>query len=133
MDDKWVLDHAYVLVFLSVGFLAAALPFAVSALLAPRSRWTQTDTTYECGMEPIGPAWIRYGVLYYLYALMFLAFDVDVLYLFPVALAYTHESVDHLGFVAALEVILFLAILSLAIAYAWRKGVFTWPRKIQTD
>lgn len=128
MDTRWVLDHAYVLVFLAVGFLAAALPFAVVALLAPRSRWAQTLDTYECGMDPIGPAWIRYGVLYYLYALMFLAFDVDVLYLFPAALAYRKVP----GFGVALEVILFIAILALAIAYAWRKGVFTWPRKIQT-
>lgn len=128
MDDKWVLDHAYVLVFFAVGLLAAALPFAVSALLAPRSLWSKTETTYECGMDPIGPAWIRYGVLYYLYALMFLAFDVDILYLFPVALAYRHVP----GFHVALELVLFVAILSLAIAYAWRKGVFTWPRRIQT-
>ena len=129
MDEKWVLDHAYVLVFLAVGFLAAALPFAVAALLAPRSRWNKSLTTYECGMDPIGPAWIRYGVLYYLYALMFLAFDVDVLYLFPVALAYR----DVPGFGVALEVVLFVAILSLAIVYAWCKGVFTWPRRIPTE
>ena len=126
MNEKWVIDYAYVLVFLSVGFLAAALPFAIAALLAPRSRWSQTLDTYECGMDPIGPAWIRYGVVYYLYALMFLAFDVDVLYLFPAATAY--RKVPGIG--VALEVVLFLAILSLAIAYAWRKGVFTWPRKI---
>jgi NADH-quinone oxidoreductase subunit A len=129
LNEKWVLDHAYVLVFLAVGFLAAALPFAIAALFAPRSRWLKTDTTYECGMEPIGPAWIRYGVLYYLYALMFLAFDVDVLYLVPAALAYQKVP----GFGVALEVVLFLAILSLAIAYAWRKGVFTWPRRIDTE
>lgn len=128
MNERWVLDHAYVLVFFAVGFLAAALPFAVSALLAPRGRWKKTLDTYECGMDPIGPAWIRYGVLYYLYALMFLAFDVDVLYLFPAAVAYRKVP----GFGVALEVILFIAILSLAIAYAWRKGVFTWPRKIAT-
>ena len=124
MNEKWVLDHAYVLVF-----LAAALPFAVAALLAPRSRWAKTFDTYECGMEPIGPAWIRYGVVYYLYALMFLAFDVDVLYLFPAALAYK----DVPGLAVAFEVILFIAILSLAIAFAWRKGVFTWPRRIPIE
>lgn len=129
MDEKWVLDHAYVLIFLSIGFLAAALPFAVAALLAPRSHWPKTFDTYECGMEPIGPAWIRYGVVYYLYALMFLAFDVDVLYLFPAALAYK----DLPGLSIALEVILFLAILSLAIAFAWRKGVFTWPHRIPLE
>ncbi|MDW7711107.1 MAG: NADH-quinone oxidoreductase subunit A [Deferrisomatales bacterium] len=128
MDDQWVLDHAYVLFFLAAGLVAAALPFAVSALLAPRSLWSKTLDAYECGMDPIGPAWMRYGVLYYLYALMFLAFDVDVLYLFPVAIAY--RKVPGAG--VAFTVVLFLAILSLAIAYAWRKGVFTWPRKIQT-
>ncbi len=128
MDHKWVLDHVYVLVFLGVGFAAAALPFVIAALLAPRNRSTKTMDTYECGMDPIGPAWIRYGVLYYLYALMFLAFDVDVLYLYPAALAYRKIP----GFGVLLEVVLFVAILALAIAYAWRKGVFTWPRKIQT-
>jgi len=128
LDSKWVLDHAYVLTFLGVGFLAAAAPFAIAALLGPRSRGAKTMDTYECGMEPVGPAWIRYGVLYYLYALMFLAFDVDVLYLFPAAIAYRKVP----GFGVFLEVLLFIAILALAIAYAWRKGVFTWPRKIQT-
>lgn len=128
MDQKWVLDHAYVVFFLAVGLVVAALPFLVSALLAPRVFSRKTDDTYECGMDPIGPAWIRYGVVYYLYALMFLAFDVDVLYLFPAALAY--RSIP--GLWVAFEVILFVAILALAIVYAWRKGVFTWPRKIQT-
>ncbi len=129
MDQKWVLDHAYVVIFLAVGFLVAAVPFLISALLAPRVFSRKTDDTYECGMDPIGPAWIRYGVLYYLYALMFLAFDVDVLYLYPAALAYRRVP----GFGVALKVILFVAILALAIVYAWRKGVFTWPRKIRTD
>jgi NADH-quinone oxidoreductase subunit A len=129
VNERWVLDHAYVLVFFAVGCLAAALPFAVSALLAPRSRWSKSLDTYECGMEPIGPAWIRYGVVYYLYALMFLAFDVDVLYLFPAALAYK----DIPGFAVALEVILFLSILALAIVFAWRKGVFAWPRRIPIE
>ena len=129
MNETWVIDHAYILVFLAAGFLAAALPFAVATLLAPRSRFAKTFETYECGMEPVGPAWIRYGVLYYLYALMFLAFDVDVLYLFPAALAYK----DIPGTAVAGKMILFIAILSLAIVFAWRKGVFTWPRRIPTE
>jgi len=127
MNEQWVLDHAYVLLFAAVGLIAAAFPFVVAALLAPRYRYAQTLQTYECGMDPIGPAWIRYGVLYYMYALMFLAFDVDVLYLFPAALAYK----DIPGFGVAFEVVLFLGILSLAIVFAWRKGVFTWSRKIE--
>lgn len=127
MNEQWVLDHAYVLTFAAVGLIAALFPFIVAFFLAPRHRYAQSLQTYECGMDPIGPAWIRYGVLYYMYALMFLAFDVDVLYLFPAALAYK----DIPGFGVALEVVLFVAILSLAIAFAWRKGVFTWSRKIE--
>jgi NADH:ubiquinone oxidoreductase subunit 3 (subunit A) len=129
VDERWVLDHAYVLVFLAVGFLAAALPFGVVALLSPKGRGAKTLETYECGMDPIGPAWIRYGVVYYLYALMFLAFDVDILYLFPVALAYRTTP----GMAVAWKVVLFLAVLSLAVVFAWRKGVFTWPRKIPLE
>ena len=80
----------------------------------------------ECGMEPIGSAWLRVGIIYYLYALIFLAFDVDVLFLFPVAVAYNDPSLGAWDFV---EILIFVAILSLAVVYAWRKGVFTWEKK----
>ena len=68
---------------------------------------------------------IEFSVAYYIYALIFLAFDVDVLYLFPVALAYDK------GYVIRdfIEIVIFIGILSLAIVYAWRKGVFTWQRR----
>ncbi len=125
MNGTWILDLIYVLVFIVVGAGAAALPFIIVALLAPKTVHEKTLETYECGMDPYGPAWIRYGVLYYLYALMFLAFDVDVLYLFPAALAY--KKIPGMG--VAVEFILFIAILALAIVYAWRKGVFTWSRR----
>jgi NADH-quinone oxidoreductase subunit A len=77
-------------------------------------------------MEPIGSAWIRFGIIYYLYALIFLAFDVDVLFLFPVAVAYNSPEFAWRDFV---EVFIFVGILSLAIVYAWVKGVFKWERK----
>jgi len=86
----------------------------------------QNPTGYECGVEPIGDAWIRFGIVYYLYALMFLAFDVDVLFLFPVALAYNTVP----GIRDFVEILIFVCILSLALVYAWKKGVFKWERKI---
>ncbi len=85
-----------------------------------------TDQFIECGMDPIGDSWIRYGVVFYLYALIFLAFDVDVLFLFPVALAYNDDMFVIRDFI---EIILFVGILSLAVVYAWIKGVFNWERK----
>ncbi|MBU0483977.1 MAG: NADH-quinone oxidoreductase subunit A [Proteobacteria bacterium] len=128
MDQKSLHDLLYVAAFFLGGLAFAVGPFVISYLLAPRNtRNTQnkTDQFIECGIEPIGGAWIRFGIIYYLYALMFLAFDVDVLFLFPVAMAYNTEFVIR-DFV---EILIFVGILSLAIVYAWKKGVFKWERK----
>jgi NADH-quinone oxidoreductase subunit A len=79
-------------------------------------------------MEPIGDAWIRYSAVYYLYALVFVAFAVDVLYLVPVALVYKERVKDFFVQDFA-ELVLFVGILSLVIVYAWKKGVFEWKRR----
>jgi NADH-quinone oxidoreductase subunit A len=76
-------------------------------------------------MDPIGDAWIRYSAVYYLYALVFVAFAVDVLYLIPVALVYGR----HFAVRDFVELFLFVGILSLVIVYAWKKGVFQWNRR----
>jgi NADH:ubiquinone oxidoreductase subunit 3 (subunit A) len=110
------------------GILMAVGPFIIAHIFAPRSTrniLNKTQQAIECGVEPIGGAWIRFGIVYYLYALMFLAFDVDVLFLFPVALAYDSAFVVR-DFV---EILIFVGILSLALVYAWNKGVFKWERK----
>ena len=92
---------------------------------APRSRGAKRDDTYECGIEPVGNSWMRFSIAFHLFALIFIAFEVDVLYLFPVALAYGAEdgAATWSGF---LEIALFIGILALAIVYAWRRGVFRW-------
>ena len=123
-------QHIYVAIFLA-GALAFGLgPILIVYLLSPSSHTRQSagraDQLIECGMEPIGSAWVRFGIVYYLYALIFLAFDVDVLFLFPVAVAYNDPSLGAWDFV---EILIFVAILSLAVVYAWRKGVFTWEKK----
>lgn len=116
----------------TLGGLAFAFgPIVIVYLLMPlKSRQISNKGSQyiECGMDPIGDSWIRYGIVFYLYALMFLAFDVDVLFLFPVAVAYNSEefSSSYRNFI---EVFLFVGILSLAVIYAWVKGVFKWERK----
>jgi len=123
-----LLDHLYVAAFFLGGILMAVGPFIIAHIFAPRSTRNiinKTQQAIECGVEPIGGAWIRFGIVYYLYALMFLAFDVDVLFLFPVALAYDSAFVVR-DFV---EILIFVGILSLALVYAWNKGVFKWERK----
>lgn len=115
-----------------LGGLAFALgPIAIVYLLMPRTTRNlvgKTKQFIECGMEPIGESWIRYNVVFYLYALIFLAFDVDVLFLFPVVQAY-NDPIFASSWRDFIEIVLFVAILSLAVIYPWTKGVFKWERK----
>jgi NADH:ubiquinone oxidoreductase subunit 3 (subunit A) len=116
----------------ALGGLAFALgPIIIVYLLMPlktRQINNKSSQYIECGMDPIGDSWIRYGVVFYLYALIFLAFDVDVLFLFPVALTY-NKGIFASSYRDFLEIVMFIGILSLAIVYAWIKGVFKWERK----
>ena len=121
MPDHLYLDYFFVLVFLLTGFAFAVFPILLAYLISPRSLGLKKLVSYESGMMPIGGAWIQFGVAYYLFALIFLAFDVDVLYLFPVLLAYGEFAWRDL-----IEITIFVGILSLAIVYAWFKGVFKW-------
>jgi len=107
--------------YLLLGVVLAAIPLTVPLLISPRYSGEETTETYECGIDTIGSAWMRFSLAYYIFALIFVAFEVDILYLFPVALVY-----DSYGWRGFLEVAIFLLILSLALLYAWRKGVFRW-------
>jgi NADH-quinone oxidoreductase subunit A len=119
-------EFYYVLIFLTVAVLFTIAPVVIAYLISPRTRGKKTLATYECGIEPFGSAWVRYSVVYYVYALIFIAFDVDILYLFPVALSYTKGDRTYEFY----SLLVFILILALAIIYAWGKGVFTWKRKI---
>jgi NADH:ubiquinone oxidoreductase subunit 3 (subunit A) len=132
MDEAFLGDLLYIVAF-GLGGLAFALgPFVLVHLLAARKTRNYANKTQqfiECGMDPIGDAWIRYSAVYYLYALVFVAFAVDVLFLIPVALVYNEPQYPVRDFV---EMFIFVAILSLVIVYAWKKGVFEWKRKEMT-
>ncbi len=126
MSEQYLLDYMYVFLFFLVGLLTAVSQFIVSKLICPPTIEKKTREPYECGMDPFGSAWdIRFNISYYLYALIFLAFDVDILYLFPVAAAF--DTVN--GLRGVFELFIFIAILSLAIIYAWAKGVFSWTKR----
>ncbi|MCC5877308.1 MAG: NADH-quinone oxidoreductase subunit A [Candidatus Sumerlaeia bacterium] len=108
-------------VFLGLG------PVLVPLLIAPHSRGEKTEETYECGMETIGSAWIRFDLAFYLFALIFLAFSVAALYLFPVAVVYNSDAYIWRDLIA---VTLFLLIMSSPLVYAWRMGVFGGGRGV---
>ncbi len=128
MSEPLQLHLIYLVAYGFLGFVFAAAPLTIAHLLMSRgSRQTmnRAGQFIECGAEPIGDAWIRYSAVYYLYALVFVAYAVAVIYLIPVAVVY--DRVFPWRDLVALVV--FLGILSLVVVYAWTKGVFEWIRR----
>jgi len=115
-------DYSYLLVFLLVGAGFVVVNCMIPLLVGHRSTGARASDPYESGEVPIGPAWIKFDIYYYLFALIFLVFDVEAVFLFPVLVAY-HAAPTML---ALTEMTLFLGILSFAILYAWKKGIFQW-------
>ncbi len=119
-----------ILLFLAAGLAFAIGPLIVSILFAPKTPGGAFAEAYECGIPVHGrQAWTQFGLTFYFYALIFLAFDVDVLYLFPVATQYS----DTQGWAAFWQVLVFIAVLFAAIFYFSSKGVFTWPKRIRVS
>lgn len=116
-----LLDWAYVAVFAIVGGVMAALPLAVIWLISPRSTYPQKNETYESGVPTIGQAWAQFNIRYYLFSLIFVVFDVEIIYLYPWAVV-----ARRLGPLAFYEILVFLVILVLGLAYAWRTGALEW-------
>jgi NADH:ubiquinone oxidoreductase subunit 3 (subunit A) len=130
MEDALFGDLIYVFLFCLGGLAFALGPIVLVHLVMARKTRNyanKTEQYIECGMDPIGDAWIRYSAVYYLYALVFVAFAVDVLYLVPVALVY--NRVAEFVYRDFVELLIFVGILSLVIVYAWKKGIFEWKRK----
>ena len=117
--------------FLSVGiFLAIGVVFVVITLIAswairPTKPNDVKGEPYECGEEVKLPAWVRFRVGYYLYALIFLVFDVEVAFVYPWA-AVLRSLTQPAAIVAIVDMFIFIASLAVGLAYAWRKGVLEW-------
>ena len=107
--------------FLVVAVIFPVIPLFLSRFLAPNRPNLVKLEPYESGMETIGPTHVQFPIRYYLYALIFVIFDVEVIYLFPWALVY-----DKLPVIAAAEMAVFIILLLVGLAYAWRKRAFEW-------
>jgi NAD(P)H-quinone oxidoreductase subunit 3 len=113
--------YEYFLGFLLICSLVPVLALVASKLLRPRSQGVSRRTTYESGMEPVGGAWIQFNIRYYMFALVFVIFDVETVFLYPWAVAFSR-----LGVLAFIEALIFIAILVIGLVYAWRKGALEW-------
>ena len=117
MLNNWL----FVGLFLIVAIAMPVLPLIVARLLAPRKPNAQKLETYECGMETVGDTWVQFKVQYYIYALVFLVFDVEIIFLYPWAVAF-----DKLPLLGVLAGVLFIFLLGDGLVYAWRKGALEW-------
>lgn len=117
MQSQWL----YIGLFLIIGVIVPIVPLLASYLLAPRKPNPIKQSTYECGIETVGESWVQFKSQYYIYALVFLVFDVETVFLFPWALA-----LQKLTIFAVVEGIIFILILLAGLTFAWRKGLLEW-------
>lgn len=110
------------LLFVGFNFLLASI---VTRVMRSHNPHLAKQLTYECGEAPESEAWVQYNARYYLFAMMFVLFDVEAAFLIPWAVGFKSIFLS-LGWLALIEMMIFLAILGLALVYAWRKGALEW-------
>src|SRR5207248_2771815 len=115
------LSYLYAGILLAAGFGFVIVTMTLANLLAPHSRTKEKLQTYESGETPIGSAWVQYPLGFYIFALLFVAFDVDIVFIISWAIIFKQLSL--FGF---FEIFFFIVVLALGLAYAWRKGVTRW-------
>ena len=122
---------ATVLIFVLVGLMFAWIALILARVLRPSNPNPAKLTTYECGELPRGSSWVRFNVRFYLIALFFLVFDVEVIFLYPWAVVFK-PLLPHpqLGKLVFWEMMIFLAILAFGLAYIWAKGDLHWVKKL---
>lgn len=115
-------SYIYAGILLAAGFIfVAGVAMPLSNLLAPKHKTKEKLQTYESGETPIGSAWVQYPLGFYIFALLFVAFDVDIVFI--IAWAVIFKQLSLFGFI---EILFFIIVLALGLVYAWRKGVTRW-------
>jgi NADH-quinone oxidoreductase subunit A len=118
---QYINNYVMVSIFLILGILLPIIALTVGRFLRPHKPNEAKSTTYESGNEPVGPAQIRFNIRYYLFALMFVIFDVETVFLYPWAVAY-----NQLGLFVFVEMSIFILLLAVGLLYAWKKKVLQW-------
>ncbi|WP_349408819.1 NADH-quinone oxidoreductase subunit A [Pseudalkalibacillus sp. SCS-8] len=114
-------NYLVVLMFLLLGILLPVVALTAGKLLRPTKPTKEKQTTYESGIEPFHQSWVQYNVRYYIFALLFVIFDVETVFLYPWAVAY-----EKLGIFALIEMTIFIVMLLIGLIYAWKKKVLKW-------
>ncbi len=121
MKDSYITQYLFVIVFLLVAVAFPLAPLILARLLAPRRPTPTKNDIYECGLTSKGDAWVQFRVGYYIYALMYVIFAVETVFLYPWAVAF-----GGLSFGAFIAMMIFVALLVEGLVYAWAKGALDW-------
>ena len=117
MQSEWI----FIGLFLLIGIIFPAMPVVLAYILGPKKPNPKKYETYECGIETVGETWVQFKMQYYIFALVFVIFDVETVFLFPWAVAF-----DQMAFFMVFEGVIFIVLLAGGLVYIWRKGVLEW-------
>jgi NADH-quinone oxidoreductase subunit A len=120
------MNYGYILLFFVGAVAFGVISIWLSRLAGPGRPYTQKNSTYECGEIPVGVAWVQFNISYYIFALIFVIFDVETIFIYPWAVVFQKFLKAGMGSFVMLEMTVFIAILALGLLYAWRKGVLKW-------
>jgi NADH-quinone oxidoreductase subunit A len=121
VDDVYFRSYGTIVLLTAFGVGLVAVAIGAARAIAPRRQLPEKLTTYECGIDPVGEGWSQSQIRYYIYAFLFVIFDVESVFLFPWAVVF-----ERLGMFAVVEMAIFILILGAGLVYAWRKGVLRW-------
>ncbi|KOH44834.1 NADH-quinone oxidoreductase subunit A [Sunxiuqinia dokdonensis] len=116
-------EYGIILLYVILGFIFVGIALALSAIIRPSHPNPVKNSTYECGEIPIGEPWIKFNVRFYVIALVFLLFEVEIVFLLPWAMVF-----KQLGWFAFIEMIVFVVILFTGFVYVWAKGDLDWEK-----
>jgi len=133
------MDYAPLAVMFLVGAGFTASQLLVTTLIGPRKRTATKLMPYECGKDPVGSAHDKYSVKFYTVAVIFLLFDIEVLFIIPFAVAFKslldEQKISGIAFgtIAFIEILVFIATLIVGYIYVWRKGIFDWGLQARAE
>ena len=119
--DSYFYHCLFIGIFTAFAVVFPILPIVLARFVAPRKPSPLKQMPYECGIEPVGDPWVQFRVQYYIFALIFVIFDVEAIFIYPWAVGF--RQLGLLGFV---EMGIFLAILAVGLIYAWKKKALEW-------
>jgi NADH-quinone oxidoreductase subunit A len=139
MSEFSLMDYAPLAVMFLVGAGFTASQLLVTTLIGPRKRTATKLMPYECGKDPVGSAHDKYSVKFYTVAVIFLLFDIEVLFIIPFAVAFKslldEQKISGIAFgtIAFIEILVFIATLIVGYIYVWRKGIFDWGLQARAE